>query len=677
MKTIELSTRADGRSSKLALSLAVLGLMLAGGTASAATLLEEYIPFHVGDHYKALTAQGTNSVTVEAGVARYPGSFTLVNVSTVSGMESTNVSYVGYSGTSAVTYESDTEIGEAGVNTTWVFGPPEVIMTEAALESLGTRFTGTSSYTNSVVEGGQTYDTVITETISGVVNSTGTVTVVAGTFNDCLASVETTTTTETTMGYTSSSTNSQTLFYAANVGCIKVIEQSTTNVFELIEGVVGGVTVGGGGGTQKPTVEITSPANGASVTGNSVTVRGTASDSAGVVAGVYCRVDGGSWSLAQGTGNWLIQASLSAGANSIEAYAADAAGNLSTTDTVSVTCVEVNPFAALKGTYNGLFYGANAVAATNSGAFTMALTDKGSYTGTLWLGGSSLALLGSFNAQGVAQQTLTRPKQTSVSLNLQLDLTGGQQVTGTVQAAGWGAELLGYRVSFDAKTNPAPSGNYTMVVGSSANTAEAPAGYSFGTVAVAAGGQVTFKGTLADGTTAMPVVLSLSPNGLWPFCVSLYQGNGLMIGWVGLTNQTLASGDMAWVKAGGAGGKNYPDGFAFESEASGCKYVAPAAGHPLLNWSNGVVRLEGGGLTKSLTNTITVNAKNQVQVTGANTDKLTLTLTPATGLFSGSFQPPGATKPVVFNGVVLSGLEWAGGFFLGTNQTGTVSIGKQ
>ena len=90
----------------------------------------------------------------------------------------------------------------------------------------------------------------------------------------------------------------------------------------------------------------------------------------------------------------------------------------------------------------------------------------------------------------------------------------------------------------------------------------------------------------------------------------------------------------------------------------------------------GVVTLSGGNLTTSLTSTITVNPKNQVQVTGANPDKLKLTLTPATGLFSGSFVPPGATKPVSINGVVLTDVESAAGFFLCASQGGSVSIGK-
>ncbi|HXP63274.1 MAG TPA: Ig-like domain-containing protein [Dongiaceae bacterium] len=744
-------TLAARRLYKFTFSLAALGLIFAGTKASAATL-QEYLPLKVGDHYTVLTESGTtNGVVVQAGVAKYPGSFSLISTGYVSGTEYSTTGYVGYaaSGASAVTYESD-----SGSNLVTVYTPPEVLMTEAALASLGTPFTGTSKYTNSFTEAGQTFETVTSLSITGVVSSTGTVSVIAGTFNNCLASeqTETTITTSTILGIGTTNTNTfnETVIYAPNVGIIKVIGDNGTNIEELISGVIGGVTLGGGGGggTQKPTITITSPASGLTVTNNSQSVQGTAASSVGL-ADVYCRVDGGAWSAAHGTTNWSFTASLSAGMNAIEAYAADTAGNLSTTDTVTiiyattpvsgtlvlrtngmgsitrtfkgstlmvgksytVTAVpgpgqvfagwtgdivastnpltfkmpstltlqanfNVNPFTALQGTYSGLFLGTNVVGPTNSGAFTLILTSKGAYTGKLSLGGSSLSLMGAFSAAGLAQETIGPSSLNPVALTLQLDLPTGQQVAGSVGGKGWGAMLQGYRAAYNATTNPAPVGNYTLLLAGYTNPV-APEGYSFGTAAVTAGGQVTFKGTLADGTTILPTVSSLLPNGLWPFYLSLYKGHGLMIGWIGLTNPVLTGMAIDWVKTGAAGGSYYPGGFSFETEANGYKYVAPAAGYSLLNWTSGVVTLTGGNLTTSLTNPITVNAKNQVQVTGPNADKLKLTLTPATGAFSGSFVPPGATKPVSINGVVLTDNESAGGFFLGAKQGGSVSIGKQ
>ena len=765
MNTIHPSTPAARRWQKLSLSLTAAGLAWAGQNAGAATtLLQEYYPLHVGDHYTLLAAGATNTTTVEAGVAKYPGSFTLVSTWTNSETPYTVSTYVGYSDDAALTYEVDN-----GTNLAIVWSPPVVTMAEAALATLGTPFSGTSSYTTTISEAGQSVTMVETQVLSGVVSSTGTVTVIAGTFQNCLASLETevVTTSMTVMGFpvVNQSTNLTTIIYAPNVGPIKAIGEGGTNISELIAGVIGGVTIGGG--APPPGIEITSPADGATVTSNPLTVQGTASSSAGIasvhcrvgagawataqgtenwsfqaslskgmnvieayaadsaghlsstdsvsvvynsaipappsiqitspasgtqvatnsvkvqgtaassvgLASVHCQVDGGAWSKAQGTTNWTFQATLTAGTNLIAAYAADTAGTLSATDTVTIVYAPQVSAVLPQGTYSGLFYGTNGVTPANSGAFTLTVMPKGSYTGKLLLGSSALSLSGTFNAQGSSHQAISPSKGASVAVDLQLDLPSGQQLTGSVQTTNWTADLLGYPSKYDAKTNPAPAGNYTMVLPGSTNPATGPSGYSYGTAALAAGGQITLKLTLADGTTASQGS-SLTDNGLWPFYASLYKGQGVLIGWVGLTNHALTGTDICWVKESGATGKFYPKGFELVTELSGSQYVAPAAGKPVLTWTAGVITLQGGNLSATLTNTFTINAKNQVQVTGGAKDKLTLTLSPSTGSFTGSFLPPGATKPVPINGLLVQSLEWGAGSFLGTSQSGSVSFGE-
>jgi len=216
-------------------------LTVAGTAGPAGALLQEYLPLHVGDHYTELTESGTtNSVVVQAGVSKYPGSFSLTSTGFVSGTEYSTTGYVGYAGSSAVTYETD-----SGPTLTTVNTPPEVIMTEAALATLGTPFTGRTAYTNSFTEAAQTFETVTSYTISGVVSSTGTVSVIAGTFKNCLASEQTGTTITTStilgIGTTNTNTFNETVIYAPNVGVIKVIGENGANIEELVGGVIGGV----------------------------------------------------------------------------------------------------------------------------------------------------------------------------------------------------------------------------------------------------------------------------------------------------------------------------------------------------------------------------------------------------------------------------------------------------
>ncbi|MBI4057690.1 MAG: hypothetical protein HY399_09105, partial [Elusimicrobia bacterium] len=91
--------------------------------------------------------------------------------------------------------------------------------------------------------------------------------------------------------------------------------------------------------TTAPTISITSPANGATVSGT-ISVLGTASDNVGV-SQVQVQVDGGTPQNASGTTNWSFSyntSSLSNGSHTLSANARDAAGNNSS---VSIT-VTVN-----------------------------------------------------------------------------------------------------------------------------------------------------------------------------------------------------------------------------------------------------------------------------------------------------------------------------------------------
>src|SRR2546423_1607072 len=87
-----------------------------------------------------------------------------------------------------------------------------------------------------------------------------------------------------------------------------------------------------------PTIAITAPASGATVSGT-ISVSGTASDSVSI-SSVQVAVDGGSYSSASGTNNWtfsLNTAALSNGAHSLSAKTTDAAGVSATSSPVSIT----------------------------------------------------------------------------------------------------------------------------------------------------------------------------------------------------------------------------------------------------------------------------------------------------------------------------------------------------
>jgi ELWxxDGT repeat protein len=334
----------------------------------------------------------------------------------------------------------------------------------------------------------------------------------------------------------------------------------------------------------------------------------------------------------------------------------------------------LNPFIALKGSYNGLFYSPEEVTLTNAGGFTLAVTDTGAYSGKLYLNAGTYSWTGRFDVRGNDQRTITRPKQLPMVVNLQLDLTGRDEVSGALVESNWSAGLVGDRSPYDGKTAKAPqAGTYKVMVKGAGDAALAPAGYGVGSATVDAKGAVSFSGTLADGTPVSQSS-SLSKHGEWPLYVPLGKTNGLLLSWITITNQCVWGTNLIWIKPQNLKDKLYRSGFELETEMIGARYIVPAAGKSPMNWTNGVAVLSGGNLTNTITLAITWNAKNQIQVIGANPNKLGLTFVPGTGLLNGSFQPPGATRTTQISAVVMPSGNWAAGFFLGTNQSGFVLI---
>ncbi|MEI8079793.1 MAG: Ig-like domain-containing protein, partial [bacterium] len=85
-----------------------------------------------------------------------------------------------------------------------------------------------------------------------------------------------------------------------------------------------------------------------------------------------------------------------------------------------------NPYVALQGTYNGLFYpggapGSTNAAATNTGFVKLSLTgDQGLFSGSLLLGGATLPFTGKFNLALQSLVSVARAGRGPLTMNLQL-----------------------------------------------------------------------------------------------------------------------------------------------------------------------------------------------------------------------------------------------------------------
>jgi hypothetical protein len=335
-----------------------------------------------------------------------------------------------------------------------------------------------------------------------------------------------------------------------------------------------------------------------------------------------------------------------------------------------------NPFVAVSGTYNGLFCDeANGSSLRGAGCVTVSTTSGGAFSGTLQAGGTRYALSGQFDPTGAASRTITRVNASSLTVDLQLDISSGtDQITGQVSDGTWTAQLSADRAVFDGKTRIAPqAGNYTLIIAGASGSTTDPGGDSYGTLQVSKAGMISFQGSLADGTKASETV-PLSKNGRWPLYVSLYGGQGAIWSWLTFTNASELGGAVAWMNPG-QNAKYYPAGFSLEAEAVGWRYYAPGKGTNVLGLTastNLTLTLVGGGLAQGITNGITLAANGKV--TPVSGPRLNLTFTPSTGAFSGNVVNPATAKPISFAGVVLQGGGIGCGFFLGTSGSGEVRL---
>jgi hypothetical protein len=328
-----------------------------------------------------------------------------------------------------------------------------------------------------------------------------------------------------------------------------------------------------------------------------------------------------------------------------------------------------NPFIAVAGTCQGLFYVTNNVAPQSSGAFSAIVTSNGTFTAKLQLGSLSYAFAGQFSLTGQSSISIARPGLSPLTLQLQLGLLDGT-LTGQVSDGHWTAELMADPANYSA-ARPAPqAGKYTLVIPGIDNSFTQPGGDGFGSATVDIAGNVSFSGVLADGTSFTSAA-RVTSQGQWPFYAPLYAGKGSIIGWLSFGTNGDIGGQVQWVKAAQPAGQYYRAGFTNSTEAVGSVYRLPK-NQPVLGFTYGQVFLAGGNLPASFTHQIEFG--NQNQIVDLTENKPALSLTTSTGLLTGSVVDSLTGKLISVKLVVLQNQQVAAGFFLGSSQSGKVIL---
>jgi len=372
-----------------------------------------------------------------------------------------------------------------------------------------------------------------------------------------------------------------------------------------------------------------------------------------------------------------------------------------------------------------------------TGLAKVVIGKKGAFTAIVRVGSAVYRTAGTFDkggtvhfGKGAGKPTLTlkRAKKSSLTLSLKLDVGNGtDKLAGTITDGSTpfavidanrrlytakknpkapfrnvGATLLGkYTVAFVAKT-PADQGLAAD---------QYPQGHGCGLLTVSKSGIARFTGYLADGTK-ITVANALSKENHLPFFASLAGGKGSISGVtlfedrVGLSD--FDSLDMRWFKPASTKAKYYPQGWAagIKTDLLGSKFVVPVATPPIPVLTsltatdadgNAKVELADGNLSaQGLTKPLNVNGLNVAAVVGANNELVNVILAATMktigsyenngidyalmlpdnqlGQISGSFVHPGSQLPVGIRGVIFQKQQIGLGFFLGLNQSGSVTV---
>jgi hypothetical protein len=319
-----------------------------------------------------------------------------------------------------------------------------------------------------------------------------------------------------------------------------------------------------------------------------------------------------------------------------------------------------NFFLAAHGTYNGLFFNTNAVAAESSGMLRgLLLATNGSFTGQLLKEGTTYRLSGGFDVFGNFSTNLGPASAPGgvIKVHLAVDRAAGL-IVGTVSNTQWKANLTA-----EPAGTGLPSAEYTLLFPPASNApANAPPGVGYALATNQAGTVTFFKAQLADGTSFTPSAAE-SRSGDLPVYASLYGNTGLLLGWINLPNlEAAAPGNtLTWIKKASRTPLLYTNGFTNTLVVQGALWTNTPKNTPAILMPEGQLVISNANLL--LTFNVSVSNNNAlVKLPGSPTNSLTGSVAPATGLLSLSFGN-GKAAPQGF-GAVLQSQTNGGGFFL-------------
>ncbi len=363
--------------------------------------------------------------------------------------------------------------------------------------------------------------------------------------------------------------------------------------------------------------------------------------------------------MTSGTSTWAVPVTnLPGGYYTVEAVATNPVGM----STIISENFSVLPFAAVAGTYSGLFISTNSpVAPTNSGFLTFTVEPTGLFSGkVVFPAYAPIPIFPTFFENigftaGYFPFGIKNFHGNTLSGAIYLDLNSGTDVAlGTISSDAWSSQLICHRAVTKLSTNTTPAtGKYILSL-QPGNQTNRLSTNGYAALVIAKGGTVALSGALPDNTTFSQSA-RVSKDGIWPLYVipTGYKTNGMLMGWETNLASGGSSGQLYWYKAPNAGAY-YTSGVDTNVISTGTNYLPPAA-------TNYSIVFQGGTIVPPLTNFLKVNEADEFFVSGGSADKLKISLS-ANGVISGSVLNTNDNKTLRFKGAFIGPSQGGSGF---------------
>ncbi len=304
------------------------------------------------------------------------------------------------------------------------------------------------------------------------------------------------------------------------------------------------------------------------------------------------------------------------------------------------------------------------------------------FTAQLKLEGAVYRFSGLFNAGGAFRAKL---KRGGVEVLVELSFTGANaapRIAGVIAADGRLYSMNAAPAIYSTAVPAPQQGRYTVLVQPDPGTypsPQFPQGYGYATMRVSASGSVKLVGKLGDLQPFSSSSL-LKDGALFPLYASLYKKPfGSVAGELAFTQNSALSdfeGTLLWIKPAQPAGV-HPEGFSMKAvPVIGSRYVAPSKGTRALDWNagSGHLTLKEGYLSTVLNAQLTLSLLNKLSVESSDAARLTVSISPSTGWFQGSFIHPFTEANVRFAGALFQAGKSAGGAFICADQSGMVTM---